>query len=565
MLTPEYLQNLSNEITSLYDSLNEFTINDIARRIAKTNSITDSAAWQINMLQNAGMHRDAVEKEVARLLNETEAKVYQMFEDAGVTTLEYDDVIYRKAGKNPVPLYLNKRLMTILTVEASKTFGTFKNLISTTAKQSEKLFIDTCSAAYLQVSSGILDYNSAIRNAVNTISKKSATVKYPSGHVDKIDVAARRCILTGVNQTAAKVQIEHAFEMGCDLMEISAHSGARPDHASWQGKIVSLSGRPGYLSLLDIGYGEVTGFMGANCRHSWSPYFEGISKPVYTNAQLEEFKNETVTYNDEVIPKWKAIEKQRYYERSIRETRRSLSALDGAIKGTADKEALKKLEQDFTAFSVKLKKQEAKLKDLCKQTGLLIDNSRVQTYNFGKSVSSKASAHAQRHYDIWRKSIGADDTPKTLANYYKMKYNDKKEYELLQAYIKSVDKGMIKPLTSYSYYKKIVNEIDEKLVGITTSNGIKITGQAKHFAERVIGGERKSQKEIEKHPERDWHRKGVSVDEIKDNLQNGYTNGKVDIDKLGRESISYTNNICRVSVNPNTGELIQVNPVSLRK
>ncbi|MBE7053393.1 MAG: phage capsid protein [Ruminococcaceae bacterium] len=390
MLTPEYLQNLSDEITSLYDSLNEFTINDIARRIAKTNDITDSAAWQINMLQNAGMHRDAVEKEVARLLNETEAKVYQMFEDAGVTTLEYDDVIYRKAGKNPVPLYLNKRLMTILTVEASKTFGTFKNLVSTTAEQSEKLFIDTCSAAYLQVSSGILDYNTAIRNAVNTISKRSATVKYPSGHVDKVDVAARRCILTSVNQTAAKVQIEHAFEMECDLMEISAHSGARPDHASWQGKIVSLSGRSGYLSLLDIGYGEVTGFMGANCRHSWSPYFEGISKPVYTNAQLEEFKNETVTYNDEVIPKWKAIEKQRYYERSIRETRRSLSALDGAIKGTADKEALKKLEQDFTSFSIKLKNQEARLKDLCKQTGLLIDNSRVQAYGFGKSVSQKA-------------------------------------------------------------------------------------------------------------------------------------------------------------------------------
>ena len=101
-----------------------------------------------------------------------------------------------------------------------------------------------------------------------------------------------------------------AEEMGWDLMELSAHSGARPEHAVWQGKIVSRSGQKGYLSLADIGYGEVTGFQGANCRHTWFPYYKGSSLS-YTNKELVNLNNEYVTYNNEKISKYDATQIQR--------------------------------------------------------------------------------------------------------------------------------------------------------------------------------------------------------------------------------------------------------------
>ena len=84
-----------------------------------------------------------------------------------------------------------------------------------------------------------------------------------------IESAVRMNIITGVTQTCGKLQELRADEVGWDLMELTAHSGARPSHMSWQGKIVSRSGQKGYLSLDDIGYGTVTGFKGVNCRHDW--------------------------------------------------------------------------------------------------------------------------------------------------------------------------------------------------------------------------------------------------------------------------------------------------------
>lgn len=95
----------------------------------------------------------------------------------------------------------------------------------------------------MQVSSGAFSYQEAIKNAVKNVAENGATVLYPSGHTERIDVAVSRAVLTGVGQTCREIGIMNAEECGCDLMEISAHSGARPDHAKWQGQLVSLSGK----------------------------------------------------------------------------------------------------------------------------------------------------------------------------------------------------------------------------------------------------------------------------------------------------------------------------------
>ena len=92
-----------------------------------------------------------------------------------------------------------------------------------------------------------------------------------------MDVAVRRAVLTGVNQTTARMQIARADEMECDLVETTAHMGARPEHMDWQGRIFSRSGKsrkyPDFVK--STGYGTGPGLCGWNCRHSFFPYFEG--------------------------------------------------------------------------------------------------------------------------------------------------------------------------------------------------------------------------------------------------------------------------------------------------
>ena len=112
------------------------------------------------------------------------------------------------------------------------------------------------------------------------------------------------------------------------------HAGARPSHAAWQGKLVSLSGKKGYLDKRDIGYGTGPGFKGWNCRHDWYPFFEGISHRAYSNQRLKELSEKKVVYNDEEIGYYEATQKQREMERQIRATRRELNGYTAAMAGS---------------------------------------------------------------------------------------------------------------------------------------------------------------------------------------------------------------------------------------
>ena len=146
--------------------------------------------------------------------------------------------------------------------------------------------------------------------------------------------------MTGIGQTTGQICLANARELGCDLMEITAHAGARPSHSYWQGQVVSLSGRKGYLSLSDIGYGSGDGFKGWNCRHDWYPYFEGSTR-MYDEEKLKQMDAKSIEYPDgSMHTLYEAEQKQRAYERKIRESKRILAAYDECIKN-AENEATK--------------------------------------------------------------------------------------------------------------------------------------------------------------------------------------------------------------------------------
>lgn len=385
MLTPDYLEYCADDIVELYSQLDETIIRDIARRIVKAGDITDTARWQIEKVQQGGMLYDDVIAEVSKITDASENQVKALFEDAGITSVEFDNEIYEKAGLVPPPTRMSESAYQILRAGAVKTAGNLKNLTMTTANTSQTAYINACTLAEMQVESGAFSYQYAIRNAVREAAKRGTRVLYPSGHTDRLDVAVRRAVLTGVSQTTGKVALQNANDMGCDLMEITAHSGARPSHSAWQGQIVSLSGRKGYLSTSDIGYGTGDGFKGWNCRHDWFPYFEGISERAYSDEDLKAIDAETVTYNDKTYTEYEATQVQRAMEREIRSVRRQLVALDELIKNGDDVAIA-----EFNYLSTKLKGYEEKLKDFCTKTDRKVDSFRVQVGGFDRSVSQKA-------------------------------------------------------------------------------------------------------------------------------------------------------------------------------
>lgn len=390
MLTPEQLAHCADDIINLYSQLEEEIVRDIARRIAKTGTMTDTGIWQAQHMQELGALHSDVLSSVAKYSDRTESELKKLFEDAGVTATEYDNEIYRQNGLNPKSLKVSDVQMQLLEAGYKKTQGNLSNLTLTTAVSSQTSFINACSLAELKASSGAFTPQQAIADAIKQVAQDGAYVIYPSGHRDRLDVAVRRNVTTGIGQTTGQICLSNAQELGCDLMEITAHAGARPSHAAWQGRIVSLSGQKGYLSLSDIGYGTGDGFKGWNCRHDWYPYFEGSTR-MYSEKDLEELNAKNIEYPDgSMHTLYEAEQQQRAYERKIRATKRTLAACDEALNNLSDEELLQKLEKNFSHYSSKLKRQESELNSFCKRTGLLPDRSRQQAYGFGRSTAQKA-------------------------------------------------------------------------------------------------------------------------------------------------------------------------------
>lgn len=358
MLTSAQFDALLDPMTSLYEDFTQSILNDIARRLSGMD-MTSTAAWQLQRLVESGAVYDKALDEIARLTGKSSEALNQAFARAGVKSLEFDDSIYRAAGLNPPPLKLSPAMQQYMLAGLDKTKGAVNNLTMTTAQTSRDLFIKTADRAYLQVSTGTKDYDSAIRDAIQEAADNGVSVIGFKGREDQLDVAMRRSVLSGVTQTTAKLQDSRADEMGVDLVQVSAHIGSRPSHQAWQGRVFSRSGTSDqYPSLVsETKYGTVGGLCGANCRHTYYPYFKGISQSAYKQATLDEFSAKSVKYNGDTLTAYEATQVQRSMEREVRRHKRAAGMLASA--GQPADEPLSQVHQ-----------WQARLRDFTKQTGL---------------------------------------------------------------------------------------------------------------------------------------------------------------------------------------------------
>mgnify|MGYP005764132139 FL=1 len=390
MLTQGDFINIEKQASALYESLELEIIEEIATRIAKVGYANTVVLNDIRIAQEMGVLYQDIITLVAKYNNTSYEKVAEIFEEAGAKTLDSDDFIYKEAGLNPVPIKQSRPIMQTMSATIEKTAGNLQNLVMTTASVAQTQFYNAMNMAYLEVSTGVKSYSQSILDAIDNISSQGATITYPSGRNMSLESAVRMNIITGVNQTCGKLQELRADEVGWDLMELTAHSGARPSHASWQGKIVSRSGKKGYLSLDDIGYGTATGFKGVNCRHDWYPYSEGSAK-TYTQEQLDAWENEKVTYNGKEYSKYDATQLQRAMERQIRADKKELAGLQGILTSTKDNKLIEDTKTKFGRRSLIYKTHQNELDDFIQQTSLRKDNNRLYVGKQDKNISTQVA------------------------------------------------------------------------------------------------------------------------------------------------------------------------------
>lgn len=376
-LFQEQLETIIIPIRDLYEAYQTSILEDIARRLVKTGEVTDTAAWQAQRLVESGAIYDNAMDRLADLTGQTSKELKTAFEAAGVRHLQYTRQYgYESGADQVIPLNLSPGMLRVMNENLVKTQGTLKNLTSTTAPIAEQTFIDTADLAYQQMSTGTMSWQEAVKRGIKSAAAKGLeTINYDSGHKDSLDVALRRTVLTGISQTAGAMQIELAADLETDLVEVSAHQGARNEgsgpenHAGWQGKVYSISGtHPKYPSLIEkTGYGTGPGLYGWNCRHDMFPYFEGISTPAYSQKELKSLKTASVTMYGKEVSQYEAHQEQRRLERNIRAWKRQVAALEAAG-------------YDATYERNKVKEWQQRMRDLVAETGLDRQRWREQAF-----------------------------------------------------------------------------------------------------------------------------------------------------------------------------------------
>lgn len=369
MLSPRYLDGLSDELIEIYSQLENDILQDMARRIKRLGKVTDATQWQAKMLNEAGGLKGDVNRILRKYDKQVREQVEKTVTNALETSVKNDNRIFKEAtGRTVSTANAQSMLSTI-----QKCHSDLSRLTLTTAATTQTQFVKEANRVYMDVQSGAFDYDTAMKSAADELAKQGIrTVQYENGKpvTRSVESAVRMNILTSVNQSAANMTLNNADELGAEKFEVSAHIGARPEHEEWQGGIYTRE----QLETV-CGLGEATGLCGINCRHSFYPYFEGTEKH-YTQDDLDEMAGEKVSFTDKdgnkrTITRYEGEQRLRSIERNIRKYKRQ--ALTEEAAGA-----------DNTLARRKLGEWQANARNFTKQTGIARDSAREYVGTSGK-------------------------------------------------------------------------------------------------------------------------------------------------------------------------------------
>ena len=408
MLPPSYLDAMPDAFVQLAQQVEDEILQDVARRIGKMGTLTETADWQLWRYQQTEAVRENVVKLLAKYSGKSEATIRRLLKEAATEAMEREDAIYYHYNLEPTPFEESAALNNLLNAGARQTCGTWRNLTATTANTVSGAFERTLDVAWGKVATGAFDYKTAVKQAVDSLADEMPEITYPSGHTDSLEVAARRAVLTGVNQTAGKLQEARMDEMNVEFVETTAHGGARPSHAEWQGRQFHRGGAVDYLGKhypdfeAATGYGTGAGLCGWNCRHTFFAVFPELGDPpTWTEESLQELNARNIEYNGKLYTQYEINQMQRARERNVRKWKKRYLAESAAGSDTTDS-------------AVRLKAARQSLSEFAKATGGRVDSARVSVPKFGRSEASRAN-WAAKDYEKQQKDAIIIENLRTAA------------------------------------------------------------------------------------------------------------------------------------------------------
>lgn len=431
-------QLMADSVAGIYQDLEELLMQNIVRHIKDYGKPIDSDDWLLQKLAEIGKLNKENIQIIAQQAGISQTAAERMLNEAAQESIKQLEPCLQNATKDgllkaavPVEKSKNiKRTVSALQSQAKNTlnlcntnmlykardaYKTLVNNICSTSKEIEQKqsFIDLMNKNATHSVIGTESRTQAVRSCIKKFNEKGIPA-----FVDKAgrewtpEAYVNMCMRNTARSVADEVQSERCREYGCNLIEISSHSGARPKCAKDQSKIFDLDNGSGYTEdargkkiryypWSSSSYGEPDGILGINCKHHKHPFIPGVNIKTYFPIDKEE--------NDKL---YEQTQVQRAIERDVRKQKRECMLYDEL----GDTEA-------FEKSAVKLKSKEAKLKSYVDSNdNLHRRKDREQVVGFDKSLSAKAVNTNKKVVNIANTRYNKNSTEKNINAYF----NDKK-------------------------------------------------------------------------------------------------------------------------------------------
>lgn len=248
---PEVLDALPEELAELYRSLESQLLDEICSRLNLADQLNEVTVQSIRALRSHGISQQEIERAIRRTTNISEKKLTELLDDVVERNQRYYSELIDIADVTAP--------QTLLSIEDTyaiyeQTRQSFRNITQSmaflvdngrTLLAPARAYQYVLDSAVLEIQSGAISYNQAIRYAVKQLADSGIRVaEYESGHRDQIDVAVRRAVMSGVNALCQRYAEQSMEYLDTNLVEVSAHIGARnidgPNgweaHTKWQGR-----------------------------------------------------------------------------------------------------------------------------------------------------------------------------------------------------------------------------------------------------------------------------------------------------------------------------------------
>lgn len=422
MLSEETIDKVVERLVARIEEGNTYVLKKIGESIKKVGTLTFTSSQQLYQLIRYGGDYDKIVKKLAEITELNVKDIYKIFDEVAKTENAYFEKFYKYRNKKFIPYQYNTTLQSQVQAIANLTANNYINISRTMAfarrtpngiiyTDLSRTYQDVIDKAILSITQGKTTFQDEMYSTIKELAESGIkTVDYANGRSMRLDSATRMSIKSGIRDMRYEVQKIYGEEFGYDGWEISVHPAPAPDHEEAQGRQFSIEeydklqktgvakdykGKEINMHL-DLKSAEASRISFRkirqyNCYHVEFPIILGVSKPEYTDKQLNEImeeNNKKIEFDGKEYTKYECTQLQRKIELEVRKTK-DQQIMAKASYYKAKPEEQNRFKELIDESQEKITQLTRKYKELSDVSGLPTKMARMRVSQYKRVAKSK--------------------------------------------------------------------------------------------------------------------------------------------------------------------------------